>query len=340
MKTLFYVLTATTLLMAVMVSCRETNVTDVQLNKATLTLNVGGTETLVATVLPKDADDKTVNWTSNNSEVAEVDNTGKITAKAEGTAIITVTTTDGNKTANCTVTVKRFIEEPEMIFVEGGTFMYGLTDEEYNECEDLLSSYDWQHYPQEQKTVRSFYIAKYPITQKLWEDVMGTLPSALIDYGTAIGDNYPVYYVDLITWASLARFISELNRITGKNYRLASSEEWEYAARGGNKSKGYKYSGSNNLDEVAWYSGNSNNSMHPVGQKQPNELGIYDMTGNVWEWTSTENNLKLPTLYEIRGGSWSNEVHHCYISLFLTDLDRSGGDSQTGFRLALSVPEQ
>ena len=338
MKKINYFLATTILLAIVLFSCKDTRVTDVQLNKTALTLYVGGTETLIATVLPKDADNKTVSWTSSNTDVATIDHNGKITAIAEGTATITVTTEDGDKTASCTLTVTKFIDEPEMIFVEGGTFMYGCTDEEYNELKDVLHFYDYEHYPQEQKTVGSFYIAKYPVSQKLWKDVMGTLPSTLINSDAGIGDSYPVYCVDMFR-EPIYRFISELNRITGKNYRLASSVEWEYAAKGGNKSQGYKYSGSNNLEEVAWYSGNSNNSIHPVGEKQPNELGIYDMTGNVWEWTSTVSWLKQPTFYEIRGGSWNSGAISCYISFFAMDGDRSGGNQQTGFRIALSVSE-
>ena len=323
MKKLFYVLTATALLMAVMVSCKDTKVTDVQLNKTVLTLYVGGAETLIATVLPKDADNKMVSWTSSNTDVATIDHDGKITAIAEGTATITVTTEDGDKTASCTLTVTKFIEEPEMIFVEGGTFLYGDTD---------TNSY---HYPQRQVTVNSFYIAKYPVTQKLWKDVMGKLPGSTVEHGSGIGDDYPVYYVNFPNiWA----FLQELNRITGKKYHFAGSAGWEYAARGGNKSKGYKYSGSNNLDEVAWHSGNSNSSTHPVGKKLPNELGIYDMSGNVWEWTGEEFFLKVPTYFEIRGGSWQDGASVCHVSSY-SSVSHLSTHPHIGLRLALSVQE-
>ena len=172
-------------------------------------------------------------------------------------------------------------DEPEMIFVEGGSFLMG--------------------YSGETVTVDSFHIGKYEVTQKQWTWVMRTTmddvllkannyisndpvhrlvnPKGVVLHG--VGNNYPIYLVDL---GEVREFIRRLNEITGKQYRLPTDAEWIFAARGGNKSKGYIYSGSNNLDDVAWHNGNCRNKMHPVGLKQPNELGIYDMTGNVMEW--------------------------------------------------------
>lgn len=171
MKTLTLILTASIVLF-LFTSCEET---DIQLNKTALTLNIGETETLVATVLPDNEENMTVNWTSNNTTVASVDIHGQVTAKAVGTAIITASIV--NKTAKCTVTVigkAASIEEPEMIFVEGGTFMYGITDEEYNELSDDMKERckTTGHYPPTLKSVSSFYISKYPVNQKLWKSVM------------------------------------------------------------------------------------------------------------------------------------------------------------------------
>jgi formylglycine-generating enzyme required for sulfatase activity len=186
--------------------------------------------------------------------------------------------------------------------------------------------------------MKSFYIGKYPVTQKQWKDVFGdNMPQ--LDYG--VGDNYPIYNVD---WRSAASFIQRLSFITGKKYFLPRSEEWEYAAKGGNKSRGYEYSGSNNVDEVAWYSENSNNSAHPVGEKLPNELGIYDMSGNVCEWTSTEyfpteNGQKTPHIYMVRSGSWKSNKQSCRVSSSGFICPYNYKEEPFGFRVILYAPK-
>jgi hypothetical protein len=142
--------------------------------------------------------------------------------------------------------------------------------------------------------IKDFYIGKFEITQAQWQSVMGNNPSMFK------GENLPV---ENISWHDAQEFISRLNKATGKEYRLPTEEEWDYAARGGNKSIGYTYSGSEDINDVAWHIGNSNRKTNPVGAKKPNELGIHDMSGNVWEWC--ENLFSSgSTSRTLRGGSW------------------------------------
>jgi len=133
------------------------------------------------------------------------------------------------------------------------------------------------------KTTADFSIGKYEVTQGQWKAVMGSLPEFVVSSTYGFGDNYPIYYVSL---NEIYVFIDSLNSKTGKKYRLPTSAEWEYAARGGSISGGYSYAGSNTIWDVAWFRDNSDGKTHPVGGKSPNELGIYDMTGNVSEWVS------------------------------------------------------
>lgn len=218
----------------------------------------------------------------------------------------------------------------EMVFVEGGTFKMGATSEQGSDA-------DSDEKPVHSVTVSNFYIGKYEVTQAQWKAVMGDNPSSFQ------GDNLPV---ENVSWDDIQEFIKKLNQLTGKTYRLPTEAEWEYAARGGKMSKGYKYAGSNNISDVAWYTNNSSSHTHPVGQKQPNELGLYDMSGNVWEWcqdwygnynSSSQTNPTGPasgSYRVLRGGSWGYIAGDCRGS-YRYRYNPSNRSYDYGFRLVL-----
>lgn len=160
--------------------------------------------------------------------------------------------------------------EFEMVEVKGGTFVMGATPEQTDDAYD-------DEFPTHNVTVSTFNIATTEVTQELWQAVMGSNPS--VHQGARLP-------VENVTWYECQEFLKKLNALTGHTFRLPTEAEWEYAARGGALSHGYIYSGSNDIDEVAWYEDNSDGESHPVATKRPNELGIYDMSGNVREWCS------------------------------------------------------
>lgn len=174
-------------------------------------------------------------------------------------------------TSNLPDSVAEFINAFNLVFVEGGEFLMGATAEQ--EATGLFSDRKPVHKVQ----LSSFMLGKYPVTQELWERVMNYNQSKICS------PNYPVTN---ITLQEALEFLNRLTELTGYRFRLPTEAEWEYAARGGRKSQGFKYPGSNNVDEVAWYKPNSNKQTHPVGEKKPNELGLYDMAGNVFEFCS------------------------------------------------------
>ena len=221
----------------------------------------------------------------------------------KGGTVKRVTTKASYSNGTLTVNGIKYI----MVWVEGGTFRMGATSEQGSDAD----SYEK---PVHSVTLSGYYIGKTEVTQALWEAVMGSNPS----YWK--GDNLPV---ESVSWDDCQEFIRKLNALTGQNFRLPTEAEWEFACRGGNNSRGYKYSGSNYIDNVAWYWDNSGKKIHPVATKSPNELGIYDMSGNVWEWcadwfgnysSSAQTNPKGPYdgSYRVyRGGGWGDYARLC-----------------------------
>ena len=218
----------------------------------------------------------------------------------------------------------------DMVEVVGGTFTMGATAEQGSDAGKAEK-------PTHQVTLSSYMIGKTEVTQELWEAVMGSNPSYFK------GSNLPV---ELVTWEVCQTFIRKLNALTGKNFRLPTEAEWEFAARGGNNSRGYKYSGSNTLSNVAWYDDNSSNKTHPVATKAPNELGIYDMSGNVYEWcndwyddytSASQTNPTGPNSGSFRvgrGGSWRANARYCRVSSRYCSAPELC-DTARGLRLAL-----
>ena len=217
-----------------------------------------------------------------------------------------------------------------MKFVEGGTFQMGATSEQGRKA-------NRNEKPTHSVTLSTFMMGETEVTQALWKAVMGDNPSYYK------GDNLPV---DKVSWNDIQEFVRKLNQKTGKNFRLPTEAEWEYAARGGKKSKGYKFAGSNTIDDVAWYWDNSDWKCHSVKTKSPNELGLYDMSGNVWEWcqdwygsygSGTQTDPQGPSsgsFRVLRGGSWYYNARNCRVSNRVSNAPGYGGNS-LGFRLLL-----
>lgn len=228
------------------------------------------------------------------------------TTTTRSSSASTPSTTTASQNRTFTVNGVKFT----MVYVEGGSFVMGATSEQGS---DAYSN----EKPAHRVTVSSYYMGQTEVTQALWQAVMGTNPSEFK------GTTNPV---EKVSWNDCQTFIRKLNSLTGQTFRLPTEAEWEFAARGGKKSKAYKYSGGNNPGNVAWYDDNSGAKTHPVATKQANELGIYDMSGNVSEWcqgysgnysSSAQTDPIGPNSGSSRvdrGGSWYYSARSCRVS--------------------------
>lgn len=217
----------------------------------------------------------------------------------------------------------------KMVKIEGGTFMMGAPSSDAEAYSNEM--------PQHCVTLSEYYIAETEVTQALWQSVMGSNPSHF---------QYPDRPVEEISWNDCKTFIEKLNQLTDKQFRLPTEAEWEYAARGGGNSHGYKFSGSDNVDDVAWYTDNCGGETHAVKTKAANELGLYDMTGNVLEWCSdwmaaytadTVTNPQGPAAgfkRVLRGGSLYNDARRLRVTR-RSEYNPTFTDYSVGFRLAL-----
>ena len=230
----------------------------------------------------------------------------------------------------------------KMVAIEGGTFTMGADGDDF----------DYLEKPAHEVTLSSYCIGQTEVTQALWQAVMGSNPSYFSsrkNYATNL--QRPV---ECVSWNDCQTFITKLNQLTGRTFRLPTEAEWEFAARGGNQSQGYKYSGSNNPDDVAlyWFSiptevvDKAGYGPQTVATKAPNELGLYDMSGNVWEWCqdwydayssdAQTNPVGPSTGYNrvMRGGSWLNYAYNCRVS-YRASYDPTSRTDALGLRLAL-----
>ena len=269
--------------------------------EGTVKLKASAPSNLQITLTKETIEESSVNETSQRSQ-KRVNQQAEVNL-SQPTITNQVTSSVASNSNTISISVKDGVSI-DMVKVEAGTFMMGATSE--------MKDPDIDEKPVHQVTLTNdYYMGKYEVTQALWEAVMGSNPSKYK------GDNLPV---EMVSWNDCQEFISKLNSMTGRKFRLPTEAEWEYAARGGKKSRSYQYSGSSNISDVAWYDENCGSTTRAVGTKRPNELGIYDMSGNVWEWchdwySSYSSLSQMNPIGAIsgacrvrRGGSWDNSV--------------------------------
>lgn len=284
----------------------------------TVTISEGQTTSLQGTLDEELILDENGEPVNRNSSTSKID---KYASLLESAKIVSQTSsTSYNR--DISIPVKNGVSI-EMVKVEAGTFMMGATPE-------MQEPFDDEKPVHQVTLMNNYYMGKYEVTQALWQAVMGSNPSHFK------GDNLPV---ESVSWYDCQEFIEKLNKMTGRKFRLPTECEWEYASRGGQNKRNCQYSGSNYLPKVAWYYKNSGSKTHPVGMKQVNELGIYDMSGNVWEWCqdlyASFGGVTSEGKHVVRGGSWNLDEWFCRSSCRCYSVSERQ-DFDTGLRLALS----
>ncbi len=343
MKTVYKVF-AVVALVILCLSCNKTEPTSLTLSKSVSTIQAGKTDTIAVTATPViEGVSVTAETSSDDVATARID-AGKciITGVARGVATITVAYNGATAVVNVTVFNQDQIEKrwPDELNTTMGRFIKVQRDS-VNAFQ--MGSTDGESDEQPVHGVilsKSFYIAEFELTQELWESVMGSNPSV---------DVNPKYPVNNVTVTNVQSFIANLNKATGRTFRLPTEAEWEFAARGGVKSKGYRYSGSNTLSEVAWFDDNAGDLPREVGKKQPNELGLYDMSGNIQELCSDkyaaykEGTVIDPAAttgnrYNARGGKFDDPSSSCTNTFRKDCVGTSDKFYNLGFRLVISEP--
>lgn len=311
----------------------------ISLNEEYVTLQVGENLDFEISLIPSGIESEDVVWSSSDEEVATVSN-GEIIAVAPGVCNITAQCQDQKAICKVVVMMTIFINGVSfnMMPVEGGTFMMGSAPSQPGSL-----SYEK---PQHQVTLSSYMIGQTEVTQELWGAVMGHIPGRF--------KGHPQHPVENVTWEKCDEFISLLNELTGLNFHLPTEAQWEYAARGGNRSHNFYFSGSNSVDNVGWFAVNSASlgenhidfGTHDVATKAPNELNLYDMSGNVSEWcmdwyvvytTESQTDPHGPSTGSFkvyRGGSWNDSGANCRVTFRYPHYPSSRND-QLGLRLAL-----
>ncbi|MDO4725826.1 MAG: SUMF1/EgtB/PvdO family nonheme iron enzyme [Porphyromonadaceae bacterium] len=345
---IFFDLFFTAIVTVIFLSCQQDRVTNISVEPTEKTLKEGEEFVIKVKITPDNAKNRSVTWQSDNTDVAKVDEKGKVTAIKEGTAVIKVKTQDGNKTAECKVIVSKSFDPNcvikgvkfEFVQIPAGEFTMGSPENEVGRDKDES--------PQHVVRLSSFYMCKYEITQAQWRAVMGEGHEFYF-----YGDSLPA---ESISWNLAQEFIERLNELTKKEYRLPTEAEWEYACRAGTTTP--FYTGNNITTDQANYNGvpyNGNpkgeyrEETTKVGSFAPNEFGLYDMHGNVWEWCSdwygenyyengAQQNPTGPdkgTKRVNRGGGWTSNAKVQRSANRHSDQP-SDKYCDTGFRLVIS----